>query len=210
MIPRDVHLDPVDADFDLAPDLGHDLLARAHHHTVATRTGVRQQAPRRATHTRHHHVATRTHARPCHHVRLDGIAQVHAEIENAVGIEKARDARLQHLVGVVGGDDGGEAGPAVEEQFVVAVGFVEGDVAVGIDHAGHHVLAARIDADQAWICRDGGVHLAHREDAALVKQYGALEGRVAEPVDQGAVFDQGTPCGHVELLPLLRVVQPAA
>ena len=181
----DVDLDPVHAELDLAAHFGGDLSRCPHHLAVADQAFVGYQPPGGAAGGGEQGVAAGGHARPGDNARLDGVAQVHADFKEAVGVQKARDPGAQQLAHVGGGDDGGEALPAMKEQLIVGTRLIEADVAVGVDQPRHEGEALGIDALALALRR----RAADLDDAFALDDHIRLARRRAQAVDDRAVFD---------------------
>ena len=191
LLPRgqagDMHLDPIHAALDLAAHLGGDLVCGAHHLAVADEALVRDQAPGGASGGGEQGVAAGGHARPRHDAGLDGVPQVHADLEQAVRVQKAGHPGAQQLAHVDRGDDGGQPFAAMVEQFVVGAGFVKADVAVGVYEAGHERQPGGVDA-LGWPGRLRR-RIPQAENALPFDDNRGFPGRIAQPVNEGAVFD---------------------
>ena len=133
----DVHFDPVDTTFDLAAHLGNDFVPASNHLAVTHDTAVRDEPTRRAANTGPQGIAAGGDAWAGSDASFDGIAKIHANLEDGVGIHDAGNTRLQHASRITRGRNGGQAMSTVEEQLVVRIRFIKTDMAVSIDKAGH-------------------------------------------------------------------------
>ena len=111
----DVHLDPIDADFDLTSHLTHDVVAAVHHHPIAASPFVGDQSAGRATDRSQQGIAAGRHARPAHDAGLDGIAQIDTDLPQRIGIEKAGHSGRQQFADIGGRDDRRQSFAAMEK-----------------------------------------------------------------------------------------------
>ena len=196
-----MHLDPVHAQLDLPPHFHTNLVGRAHHHRIATRTFVRDQPPGGAADRGQQCVASCRHARPFKHIGGDRIAEVHADIEDAVRIQEPGDTRTQQLLHITCRNDCCQAGAPVKEQFIVRRRFIEGDVAMRIDETRHqrgtggvnapHVGPVRRIANVTTLAIPG---TPHGDDAITLDEYGTNKRRRTQAIQNARVLDQR---GHV-------------
>ncbi len=95
-------LDPVDPVLDLLADLFDDLVPVVHDDGVAGPPLVGDHPSGGPPDRGHQGVATGGHPRALDEPGIDSIAELDADHPQAVGVEDARDAGPQHLLGVVG------------------------------------------------------------------------------------------------------------
>ena len=155
----DVYLDPVAADLDLAAHLGHDFVLATHHACIRHGAGVGHQPAGRAADRGHQRITAHRHTRAFNHAVVDGFFQVHAEVEQRVGVEETGDAGGEHLPHIAYRRYRGHAGAAVVEKLVVAGGIVKGAVYVAVNQARHHRQPAGVVTRQVGQTRCGGVRL---------------------------------------------------
>ena len=144
----------------------------------------------RATHRRQQCLTAGRHARPFQYVSGQCIAQIDTEIENAIRVEKTSHACAQQFLYVARGDDRGEPCTTMKEQLVVRCRFIEGDVAMGVDQAGHDGRALRINALCVFRHRAHRLYAAHRDDAFIFDAYCTHHRGRTQAVNDARVFDQ--------------------
>ena len=104
--PANVHLDPVNARFNLPMNFSHDFIARVDNHAVTSPTTVRKQTTGRAAYTIDQYVAASRHPWALNHTRLYGVSKVNTNIKNTIGIKEAGKPCSQYFLRIDGSDQG--------------------------------------------------------------------------------------------------------
>ena len=89
-------------------------------------------------------------------------------ISQRIGVEETGHARREQLADIGGSDDRSQPLAAVEEEFVVGIGLIEADVAVGVDETGHDGQPGGVKARQ--IRRKTGARRGTDRQNALTRQ----------------------------------------
>ena len=188
----DVHLDPVDTHFDLFMYFFDDVVRGMNDTCVTPCAFVGKQPCGGAADTINQYVAARSHARSFDDATLDGIAEINPDIEDAIRIKEACKTCAQYFLGVNASDQRRQTITSVEEQLVIAIGVVETDVAVAVDHAREHSTARRVYLCDRGVSRGVTSRIgSHRDNLLVLNENVSLKRLGTRPIDNEAIFNQG-------------------
>ena len=193
----DVDFDPVDPHFDLLVDLFHDLIGRVHNPRIAPGAFVRQESCSGAADTVDQDVAAGGHSGSLNDTTLDRIAEIHPNIEYAVRIKEAGEPGAKHLLCIDSSNERSQTIAAMKEQLIIAVGVIETDMTVAVDHARHHATPGCVDFFDRCVGWAAGARIrAHGHNALAADQHIASEWVGPCPIDDESVLNQRVSVTH--------------